>query len=454
MLSKFSACYIIFMICLNTVFAQTAYHIKYNFNDDDKTDYSALLIRYNNGSSELRIKFNEPSGTTTIAKTEVEEYYGTDTAGNENTDVLIITAQHPKTLTGNPVNISTLPVFIFKMDEATGFHEPAGLAISDQNTDRNVLAVFSSEFVSSIWRNRNITISYFDKKADGQLYENFFGPGTRGSLPMKLNTNEKNINMHLVLVADTLDKTIGRACKLDLNRAYESFDTIRKYIGIADKNFIVKKIQGKSLSKQSVIDTIKSLKVRPADIVVFYYSGHGFRTNKRDSFPYMFLKINPKDSIEAVKGALKIDSVFERIRKKGGRCNLVLSDCCNVNLESRKDTSRAPGIRGDKWEFFENNIRTLFLSKERISVLGSAARNGEYSWCDKKTGGYFSTCFKSTLQDYTSKAKTKVNWPELMKELRQVSYDFVSRKCCECCKKECPRVACTQTPLFKIVKGR
>src|SRR3954447_13332556 len=77
----------------------------------------------------------------------------------------------------------------------------------------------------------------------------------------------------LVIAANTIDPTIGKGCKEDMVSVREIFAKLSREM---DFNFIELILQGEDYSKENVLGAIDLLTPGDNDIVVFYYSGHGF----------------------------------------------------------------------------------------------------------------------------------------------------------------------------------
>lgn len=92
---------------------------------------------------------------------------------------------------------------------------------------------------------------------------------------------------------------------------------------------IIRVIAGTKYNKKNVELAIKNLKPVPdKDIVVFYYTGHGFRkpTERKKISQFPFLDLRSKtDSNYMAQSRLNIEKdIFNKIVSKGARFNLVL----------------------------------------------------------------------------------------------------------------------------------
>ena len=454
--------FVLLVITIQTS-SQTIYQAKYNLNTATDTNiYSAFLFKYNNGINLIRLKYKDPAtGNAVVADTETEEFFASGPDGQDDyTTMLIKVIKAKDTAEGKSLQIS-LPVFIYKLDNASGFHELKGVCLSELNPVMDPSTHFDVEYIAPERVSKDLLFNYFTKTDD--FYLGFFGPGVRGGVNLK--GYELKIKMHVLLVADTKDVTRGEHHKSDLIKMTASFDTIRKYIGITDANYNLKTIRDDEVTKANVDAAINGwLKPGKDDIVVFYFFGHGFRKNLRDSFPYINLmslvnitrKTWKDDSLKVIQNALSMQSVFERIQKKGARLNLVLSDVCNINIGQDPYTTLQPATRGENtWSFNPTSVRELFLSTKRTSVLSNACKNGEASWSTNRLGGFFTNKFNSALQDYSSGKKGSANWKTLMADVRGRSIDLASTTCCQNCERNNPKkVFCKLTPVVYLSPAR
>lgn len=419
--------------------AQSVYHLQYDFNtDNDSTSYTSFLLLNNNGTGLLKTKYKDPvSGQDVLLQWQTEEQYLVNKDGIEDTNTLLIKTIPP----GNDqLQLADL-VIIFRMNPATGYFEPAGISKDTRDPVIKAGTFFKASLVEQKELKKEFVLQFFNKNED--LYTGLFRPRTRGFSPA-----EKNSKFHLIVVGDIEDSTIGPACNKDLQRTVETFDSLRKYLGIT--GFITTTIAGKELSKTNVQKAVDNLSPASNDMVVFYYSGHGFRTLEENrAYPNMKLKTFHTNRKDVLDNSLNIEDIFLAIKKKGARFNLVISDCCNDDIQSTNINGTKPGkTRGSGIEWSENNVRTLFLDKKPVSILVTAALSGQRAASNKNFGSFFSYFFKTSLEDYASRSKNNVSWEQLLQEAKRQTVLKANRT--YCAEPKIPENVCQQVPLYRI----
>jgi hypothetical protein len=213
---------------------------------------------------------------------------------------------------------------------------------------------------------------------------------------------------------------------------------------------------------------INNLKPSSNDIVVFYYTGHGFRTpensrrfpnlklknfrNDRKNFPDSISWIK-KDRQDNITYSLNIEDIFSSIKKKGARFNLVMSDCCNNDIFSTNAIGTKPGkTKASGIDWSEDNIRVLFLNKAPMSVLVTAASTGQKATSNNDFGGFFSYFFKTSMEKYSSKLQTGPSWDLIMQDAQKQTIFKARHTYCD--KPYIPANICEQNPDYKIVFGK
>lgn len=142
---------------------------------------------------------------------------------------------------------------------------------------------------------------------------------------------------------------------------------------------------------------------------------------------------------------MNIEDIFNTIKNKKARFNLVISDCCNDDIFSVNVKSTKPGktkASGVNWS--ENNIRALFLNEKPMSILVTAAQSGELAASNDKFGSFFSYFFKSSLETYCSKMQAPTTWDVLIQSAQKQT--VLKAKSTYCAKPYIAQNLCKQNP--------
>lgn len=442
--------------------SQSAYSFRYNFHSaKDSSAYYAFLVRYDDGSGVIRIRFSNGKGEEdNVIETKITELNPPGASGQPDTSLLLIKAANPLYLQGRQAPGFTLPAFLFRYNPASDFFEPvAVLPASAAATSMTTGTTFSWQFLDAPMLDKTTVGQFFTE--DDEFYRLLFKPITRSITPA-----EKKIKMYVLIVADTLDKNIGSAVAQDVNKMNAVLDGISSYLGIMKYTTTV---YGSNYSKASVQGAIAKLKPSPDDIVIFYYSGHGFRIPEKPALKYPNMKLknyktlraNFRDSLSFLKAdrqanitnSMNMEEVFNAIVKKGARFNLVMSDCCNDDIFAASVEVPKPGkTKGSGIEWNEDNIRSLFLNKTPMSFLVTAAISGQRSRTKKGFGSIFTDYFKSSLETHCSKLKTNVTWDLVLQTANTQTTNKVKNSACD--KEGQTDNACMQVPDYKVKIGR
>ncbi|HTE13141.1 MAG TPA: caspase family protein [Chitinophagaceae bacterium] len=438
----FFSCLLGFIISFAAA-SQSVYHFRYNFHQPgDSVTCNAFFVRYDDGTGLLRVRYTSAvTGQDILIEADMEENYIADTvSAGTDTIPFFLKASNPRFIIGNNDIKFNLPFFQFRHNPVTGFYEPSGITAAETNTTMDPHTSFEATLVERSSLNKEFVAAFFSEDED--FYINLFKTSTKG-----LTEVEKNIKLYLLVVADTLDKEIGHSCSLDVSRIIETFQGIATYFGI---KFFPKTIAGAAYNKKNVETAISGLRPSANDIVVFYYSGHGYRKEAENRrFPNLKLKTNHKNLQDVLLNSMNIEDIFLSIKKKPARLNLVLSDCCNSDIEITNATGRKPGkIKGSGIEWNGDNCRALFLNKTPMSILATAADNGQKASSNNDFGGFFSYYFKTSMENYCSKFKSNVSWDQVLQDTK--TQTIFKAKHTYCDKPYIPENICNQYPYYII----
>ncbi|MCU0376050.1 MAG: caspase family protein, partial [Chitinophagaceae bacterium] len=183
----------------------------------------------------------------------------------------------------------------------------------------------------------------------------------------------RNITLHLIVAVNTLDSSIGESCKMDLMNIKTNFRQIARELGV---NFVIREFWGKAFSKANVLNALEKLRPGQRDIVVFYFSGHGFRYSGEDNinYPQMSFRISHRQNRD--DNGMNLMAVLNLLNSKPtpARLNLVISDCCNEDFGAVRPQGRDV-LRTRSLPIRPNidNLRTLFLPPRSSNIIVSAA---------------------------------------------------------------------------------
>lgn len=417
-------------------FSQSAFKFKYKFRDvGDTTTYTAFMVSYGDGTGFIRVRYMDNIKKTPIlVDLEMEEHYLVDKRGVVDSTKFYYQGTRPFYILGDSTEEYDPEVFWFKENPATGDYDPWGVTVTIGKT------VVQGDFIKvDLLGQQDLTkdliLTYFTK--DDDIYKNLFETQTRSLTPA-----EKSEKLNLVVVANTEDESIGRSCVRDKDRAVKTFSELAEFLQIKFNSTV---IYGKDYSKANVEKAIRELNPGKEDIVIFYYSGHGFSKAMDEShkYPYLDLRSNPHTQDWNVE-SINIESIFNSIRSKGARLNLVLSDCCNNDPNSPNNVGVSIAhTRGSGLTWSLDNCRSLFLNPKPISILMTAADKGQEASGSNDDGGFFSNYFVSTLHDHFSKFKSNVNWNEILEDAKIQTIQYVKKYCTK-------GDVCEQDPFYKL----
>ncbi len=421
------------------VFSQSLFKLNYHFTvKKGREDYKALLLRNEDGTGTIRIEFFDlETKARNLVEMETVESYGADDAGKEDTTILIYVGLEQKQVLGKvmykPEN------FVFELNKQTHYYEPSFvLSINDDGTeDMGVLD--NVRLLQQEDLTQEFMLQYFTQ--NDEVFENLFVNQTRD-----LSVSEKQTQLFLVLVANTEDRTIGKTCVIDKDATYKTFSEVAEYLGIQFKPTV---IAGKDFTKANVDNAINTLRPGKKDIVVFYYSGHGFNEpGGRNNYPFLDLR----DKTFQAFGdpyTLNVENIYANIKAKGARLNLVFSDCCN-NLPTQTTNVNPEGAstRSSSIGWNMDNCRALFMNDAPLSLLMTAAAKGELSAGNSNNGGIFTFNFRETLEKSMGPFSNEVTWNSLLASTQKQTTARAKRSLCAQADESLQR--CTQNPVYKM----
>lgn len=424
-----------------TAVAQDFYLLKFKLVDRNglSVTYTSLLTLQPDGNAVSRTVYYDSSLN---AQRRITQNF-LDSAGPANSEV------HKQYLvpTGEPDSqdddvtgfVPHRIVFEKKSDSGGKFYSPVSIDYLDRKqqwqtaeTDSLVLLTFTDLM--------GVVLTFYNNT--DPFYQHLLTDGDRDIKPTS------NVKLYLIAVSNTLDSTVGPLATKDSQSVVQTFRDMAKAAKIPPPSIIT--VSASNFNKKAVDAAINKVRPGKNDILVFYYSGHGFRFEK-DTVPFarMSLRTNKKKQPLELNN-LSLDDVYKRLLSKGARFTLVLGDCCNTLvptpsglgndlLRPRKDGGRA-GLQLNPDVF-----KTLFLSPQRRSILVSSAEAGQKSWGNEDIGSYYTFCFMGQLKKWLYGAALNPTWPLLLKDTKNEAALKAKGVECE------PNVRCKQYAVAKQV---
>ena len=214
---------------------------------------------------------------------------------------------------------------------------------------------------------------------------------------------------HLVsfVVADTKDEDIGDSVETDLRHIKNRVNLIARHTGLTPKTIT---IRGSKTNPNKVLNEIHQVRVNPEDVVLFYWSGHGFRTPAKGDSPW------PNLFFSNTEEGIEYEMVMNLIEQKKPRLTITLVDACNNVIPENyaPPTYRPRALQIDTAEvkaLKQQNYKQLFLGfKGKINITSSEA--GEYSW-GSNFGGLYTNAFLDSL-DEQIELTIDPNWQDVL----------------------------------------
>jgi len=384
--------------------SQSLFEIK--FTDKQKTQYSGFLVFFNETNAYMRVAYyyNNVYNVVNVS------YTSKNGTNNQGTWFSMLTGYNPVFVTENKTNVQ------YKPDYLIWFYDNASQTWSKPYvTDDSQLNPNNYTLADSYTRldPKNITDEYLRR---------YFGNAEADYLSLKKmcglttpdvvinNNNNKPSRLHLLLVANTLDPSIGVGCTTDETNLRNEFRQIANALNVSFQEYIV---DGTSFSKNKVLSMLNSVSPGSNDIVIFIYRGHGFRWKDQTSdWPRMDLRTSSYDPITE-NSSMNLADVYNTLKNKGARLNIILGDCCNSEIN-------ASSVTANNFLTFQvdNNsdiskLKKLFLGTNG-TVLSSAAQKGEVSW-NTPQGGLYSISFLQAVREQISYLSNEVcNWDNIL----------------------------------------
>ena len=432
-----------FLIIINMVFfhfikAQTVYEFNYNQQlNNTVIPTRTLFFQHEDGSGFMRIRYSDNMNTEYLIEADLMEENVMTKEGGIDSTKMYVRAIQPRILLGKTGAKIDTPLLLFSLNKNNGFLEPEALmnnnSIGELQINKEVN--FKARQLTASELSKEFFANYFQEGEE--FLEAFFKNTSKDITPA-----EKDIQMHLILVADTTDEKIGNSCAMDVKRVKEGFERIAGFIGA---KVIVYSIMGSNYGLKTVNKQLDKLTPAGKDMVIFYYTGHGYRKEGNKSpYPNLDLRVKPDD--DYTKETLNMFDIYSRLKQKKAKVTIVLSDCCNSYVGDDNAIASAPIQRKSiSMKMSMDNVRTLFL-KDTVSILATAADISQKASSNNNFGGFFSYFFKTALELQCSQSIPHASWDNLLEATKEQTYKKSRRT--YCAKPYTESNICNQVPRY------
>lgn len=213
-------------------------------------------------------------------------------------------------------------------------------------------------------------------------------------------------SLHLIAVGDTLAEDIRDSVLIDLNNIESHASDIAHYSGLT---LVKHQLTYEKANADEVLEYVKNLETESDDVIIFYFSGHGFRTSSKEANPW------PNLYFSVSYNAADLLDIANVIRLKDAHFSLVMADCCNNMISDRiaPKVSRSRTMPKIDEARIERNIKKLFIETNG-QVLASGSGEGQFAYGNSIEGGRFSYSYLLAFNTYTRLSDTEIlDWQRL-----------------------------------------
>ena len=218
-------------------------------------------------------------------------------------------------------------------------------------------------------------------------------------------TYSEAADLYAIFVGDTVSDDIKLSVQADIKMMKGEANKIAMYTGLKVKEVV---LEGRQATTGNLLNKVKSIALNPDDVVIFYFSGHGFRTPSKQGNPW------PNLFFTGEQKAVDFLAVTNVLKEKHPRLILAIADCCNnsivdwfapqiVNVAARNQNVD-PRIQA--------NYRKLFLDTQGV-IIASGSKAGEVAWCAENGALYTMAISKSLFKEVREPAG-EASWTTLL----------------------------------------
>ncbi len=205
--------------------------------------------------------------------------------------------------------------------------------------------------------------------------------------------------LHVVMLIDCYSG-IALSCGIDRQNIQKELDIIKAHTGMSLRMYPCE------YDPASAKQVAQSIICGADDVILFYYSGHGYRyEGQKDPFPYMAFRARTATEFSSGK-MVSLQNILDILKEKNARLTLILGDLCNNELPMTEPLSQDI-IVTTKEDVYKN----LFLYSKGY-LLSTSSKAGQISQATDN-GSRWTLDFLETLHD-AALHNNAANWETIL----------------------------------------
>jgi|CXWL01.1.fsa_nt_gi hypothetical protein len=448
--------FIAFLLFSIESYSLTIYEISYEFkNLTEYPRYTAMLVRYGNGTGFMRVKYSNKANTETY----VVDMVFNEVEGRSKIDglphlTLQFKGESPKYIkngTKEKQDAYNPDILWFKKESTDKNFKPWGVTSLNTDGTYEYGKILNVKVMNKNDLTKTFVKAYFLETES--FYTNLFSPAVPNPVTTNpvVTTDPGNNNpttaatpakLHFILVANTNDPRIGYSVQKDVINITSQVKDVATFLGLP-LNMV--EISGTKFGKASVEAALNNLNPGTNDIVIFYYSGHGYSNDRNadEAYPQFDLRQSRFDDVFVA--TLNASEVFNKIKAKNARLNLVITDCCNSSLGLLKPEGKNFALTTKSLMTWEKSFCYDLFMKSRGTVIATAAKKGQYAYGNTDVGGYFTSNLITSMEKYLSKFQTGTpTWQQIIAEAQTTTVSLSLTNLCTA------NATCRQDPVYSV----
>jgi len=209
----------------------------------------------------------------------------------------------------------------------------------------------------------------------------------------------------LILLMDS-DVNISASVIKDAETVQKALEVLQSE-GISELKMTTMRSSEKKVKTSDMIEWIGNLDPSEDDVVMIYYSGHGFIDEQNRHY----LSFEEGDTIPR-------SDIISRLNELDCRLRILITDSCSNLVSLPTPVTSSPRSIGEKQD--RKYYKDLFIDHRGLLDV-TAASEGEYAWGNSTLGGYFTSSLFSSFKGDGIRFRT---WEDVIKDTK----DGVMRK--------------------------